>query len=124
MPGIAGSVGQLPVATRMCSAVNVSRPTATVCASTRRARPAIRCTPASSSSRAYTPFRRAISASLLRISVRQSCEGGGADQPKPAASSTSRRNADAYTSSFFGMQPTFTHVPPRSLSSAIATRAP
>ena len=69
-------------------------PTATVCASTSRARPSIRCTPASSSSRAYTPFRRAISTSLLRISVRQSCAAAAASsrsRPRPRRRAGTRR---------------------------------
>src|ERR1035437_1708270 len=45
-------------------------------------------------------------------------------QPKPAESSNASLNSEAYTSSFFGMQPTLTQVPPRERSSATATRAP
>ena len=39
MPGVDGMLGQPPVAIRMCSARSARSPTATLCASTRRARP-------------------------------------------------------------------------------------
>src|SRR5579872_2448524 len=45
-------------------------------------------------------------------------------QPKPAASSAQAPYSPACTSSFFGTQPTLTHVPPQNRSSATPTRAP
>jgi hypothetical protein len=56
--------------------------------------------------------------------VRQSKRGSPLVQPKPAAISNSSRKCAAYEKSFFGMQPTFTQVPPKAPDSAMATRAP
>ncbi len=81
-------------------------------------------TPASERTRSYTPFRRAISRSLLASSVFQSKRGSPSVQPKLRAISKSSRKCAAYEKSFFGMQPTFTQVPPNRPDSAIATLAP
>src|SRR6267142_415672 len=70
------------------------------------------------------PSSRAISLSLLAISVGQSNVTGGIVHPKPAASSISKRMCDARTRSFFGTQPRITQVPPIRYSSASMTRAP
>src|SRR3954466_15492391 len=67
---------------------------------------------------------RAISLSLLAISVDQSKLTGGMVHPNPAASSISKWMCEAITSSFFGTQPRITQVPPIRYSSATMTFAP
>ena len=124
MPGIGGTAGREPEATRMFAASWRSPSTSTALRPTRRPVPWSTSTLVSRSSADTPRLSVPTTLSLRATNAGRSKLGASTIIPNAAASRYSRNSREDRRKVFAGMHPTFRQVPPSSAFSTTATRLP